>query len=209
MSNADEPADLDGGTARKMLARENVARWASVCKEAGLRVVFTNGVFDLLHVGHVRYLQQARQLGDTLVVALNSDESTRWLKGPDRPFVPQDERAEILAALACVDAVTIFEEHTAEALVAVMRPDIYVKGGDYAQGGAHGIPQMIGPDELRALSKDATLGESASDEFFRRLPEARVVSFYGGTVCLIPYVAGHSTTELIARIVSHSRHGHQ
>ncbi len=97
----------------------------------GERIVSTNGVFDVLHVGHVRYLQQARKLGDRLVVAINSDASTSRLKGPNRPFVCEDERAELLAALACVDYVTIFEESTPEAILELIRPSIHTKGGDY------------------------------------------------------------------------------
>lgn len=143
----------------------------------GRRLVLTNGVFDLLHVGHVGYLQQARALGDLLAVALNSDASVRAIKGPLRPLNGQDERAALLAALRCVDYVTVFEEPTAEAVVAALRPDIYVKGGDYAQGEG-------GPPDLD------------------RLPEARVVLGYGGEVRLLPYAAGRSTSELIRLIVS-------
>jgi len=97
----------------------------------GERIVSTNGVFDVLHVGHVRYLQQARKLGERLVVAINSDASTSRLKGPSRPFVCEDERAELLAALACVDYVTVFDEATPEAILDHIRPDIHTKGGDY------------------------------------------------------------------------------
>ena len=97
----------------------------------GARVVFTNGVFDLLHLGHVRYLREARDLGDLLIVAVNSDASTRRLKGPARPIIGEDERAETLAALTAVDYVTIFADATAERLVSLLRPDIYVKGADY------------------------------------------------------------------------------
>ena len=97
----------------------------------GKRVVFTNGCFDLLHVGHVRYLKEARQQGDLLIVGLNDDRSTRGVKGPGRPFVVQEERAEILASLECVDYVVIFSESTAEGLVGTLKPDIYVKGGNY------------------------------------------------------------------------------
>jgi len=100
-------------------------------RAAGKRLVLTNGTFDILHVGHVRYLQAARALGDILVVGINSDASARGYKGPNRPVVPQDERAEIVAALRCVDYVTIFDEPTAAGLVQALRPDIYVKGGDY------------------------------------------------------------------------------
>ncbi|MEX1158196.1 MAG: adenylyltransferase/cytidyltransferase family protein [Thermomicrobiales bacterium] len=100
------------------------------------RIVFTNGHFDLLHVGHLRYLQAARDLGDALVVGVNDDTVTAARKGPGRPIVPADERAELLAGLACVDYVAIFHEPTAERCVGLLRPDIYVKGGDYGPGGA-------------------------------------------------------------------------
>lgn len=101
-------------------------------REAGERIVSTNGVFDLLHVGHLRYLQAARNCGDLLVVGVNSDACTRGLKGPTRPFVPQDERAEMLAGLSCVDYVTLFEEATPVRLLETIRPHLHVKGGDYA-----------------------------------------------------------------------------
>jgi D-glycero-beta-D-manno-heptose 1-phosphate adenylyltransferase len=141
----------------------------------GERGVFTNGCFDLLHLGHVRYLQDARALGDFLVLGLNDDESVAFLKGPGRPLVPANERAEILAALACVDYVTLFPEKTANALIELLKPAIYVKGGDY-EGAQAGEPDLT------------------------RLPEASSVLVYGGTIRLIPYLAGHSTTELIAAI---------
>ncbi|MFN8499204.1 MAG: adenylyltransferase/cytidyltransferase family protein [Anaerolineae bacterium] len=97
----------------------------------GRRLVMTNGVFDLLHVGHARYLAQARALGDALVVAVNDDDSVRALKGPSRPIVPLADRAELLAALAVADYVVPFGGRTAEHVAAVLRPDVYVKGGDY------------------------------------------------------------------------------
>ena len=100
------------------------------------RIVFTNGHFDLLHVGHLRYLQAARALGDVLVVGVNDDAVTTARKGPSRPILPEDERAELVAGLACVDYVAIFHEPTAERAVALLRPDVYVKGGDYGPGGA-------------------------------------------------------------------------
>lgn len=111
--------------------REEAALLVRQWQEAGDRVVFTNGCFDLLHTGHVRYLRAARELGDRLVVGLNSDRSVRDLKGPGRPLTPQLERAEVLAALRYVDAVLIFEEETAIATLLALRPDIYAKGGDY------------------------------------------------------------------------------
>lgn len=153
-------------------------------RAAGQLVVFTNGAFDLLHVGHVRYLQAARALGDMLIVGLNSDASVRAYKGPSRPLVTQDERAELLAALACVDYVTIFDEPTAEALVAALQPDIYVKGGDYR-------PTADGSAAARA---------PGSDPVDKPLPEAAIVQAYGGRVVIIPYVPGKSTTNLIERI---------
>jgi len=94
-------------------------------------VVFTNGVFDLLHVGHVRYLREARSLGGVLLVGLNSDASTRGLKGPDRPLVPEDERRELIEALSCVNGAVLFDTPTATHLIEALEPDIYVKGGDY------------------------------------------------------------------------------
>jgi D-beta-D-heptose 7-phosphate kinase/D-beta-D-heptose 1-phosphate adenosyltransferase len=94
-------------------------------------VVFTNGVFDLLHSGHVRYLQAARALGDSLIVAINSDRSVRAIKGPERPLTPQAERAEILLSLACVDAVVVFDEDTPHAIISAVQPDVLVKGADW------------------------------------------------------------------------------
>lgn len=103
-------------------------------RAAGRRIVLTNGVFDILHVGHTRYLSQARALGDALIVAVNDDASVRALKGPERPILPLAERAEMLAALAAVDYVVPFSEITASTVVAALEPDLYVKGGDYGNG---------------------------------------------------------------------------
>lgn len=115
----------------KIVTREQLTNIVDNLKAAGKTVVFTNGCFDVLHVGHVRYLAAARALGDCLIVGLNSDDSVRGLKGPTRPVNAECDRAEVLAALAAVDYVVIFSERTAENLVAILRPDIYVKGGDY------------------------------------------------------------------------------
>lgn len=147
----------------------------------GKTAVLTNGVFDLLHVGHVRYLQAARKLGDVLFVGLNSDASAHRLKGPGRPLIPQEERAEILCALACVDYVILFDEDTAEQLVYALQPEIYVKGGDYADNSAGGAGKA--------------------------LPEARVVESYGGRVVILPYTPGHSTTQLITLILERNNAG--
>ena len=111
---------------------DQVLAWRQEQAALDRRVVFTNGHFDLLHAGHVRYLQAARRLGDALVIGLNSDVSAGRRK-PGRPIVPQEDRAELLAALACVDAVVIYDELTAVHLVEMLRPDIYVKGGDWAR----------------------------------------------------------------------------
>jgi rfaE bifunctional protein nucleotidyltransferase chain/domain len=151
----------------KTLERHQAVELAAQLKKRHQIVVFTNGCFDILHVGHVRYLQAARELGDCLVVGLNSDASVVRLKGPARPVNPETDRAEVLSGLAAVDYVVIFDEPTAEALVREIQPDIYVKGGDYAV-------------EL--------------------LPEARIVTEYGGKTVLIPEVPGRSTTNLIRKI---------
>jgi D-beta-D-heptose 7-phosphate kinase/D-beta-D-heptose 1-phosphate adenosyltransferase len=100
-------------------------------RAAGERIVFTNGVFDLLHRGHVEYLEKAKALGDRLVVGVNSDASVRRIKGPERPLIPAEERAELLAALACVDLALIFDEDTPERLIREVKPDVLAKGGDW------------------------------------------------------------------------------
>jgi D-beta-D-heptose 7-phosphate kinase/D-beta-D-heptose 1-phosphate adenosyltransferase len=115
-----------------MLTRAAAVTVVERLRAAGRTVVFTNGVFDLLHVGHLRYLQQARALGDALIVGLNSDRSVRQVKGPARPITAEAERAEILEALACVDGVVIFDEPTPHDLIEALQPDILVKGADWA-----------------------------------------------------------------------------
>lgn len=116
---------------QRLLSSAQLALFGSECRAQGCKIVFTNGCFDLLHVGHVRYLQQARELGDLLVVAINSDRSVSALKGPSRPLNREGERAEVVAALRCVDYVTIFDDVRATAVITALRPAIYVKGGDY------------------------------------------------------------------------------
>lgn len=111
-------------------------------RDSGKKLVFTNGVFDILHVGHVRYLRLARTLGDALVVAVNSDASVRELKGADRPLVNENDRAEILAALEPVDYVTIFDDVSPRSLIAELLPDVLVKGGDYALDQIHGREEV-------------------------------------------------------------------
>jgi D-glycero-beta-D-manno-heptose 1-phosphate adenylyltransferase len=179
-----------------VVPREQLHALLAAQRVAGARIVFTNGVFDLLHLGHLRYLRQARHLGDLLVVGVNSDESTRRLKGPERPLVPEAERAELLAALDCVDYVMIFDEPTAEAALALLQPEVYVKGADYAERASRQQDTLLDGEELRrALADDASLGE--------RLPEARIVADYGGSLALLAYLPGHSTSDLIDIIVAH------
>ena len=119
---------------------EQAAALVARLRAAGKQIVFTNGVFDLLHIGHVRYLQHARGLGDALIVGVNSDRSVRANKGPGRPITPAAERAEVLEALECVDAVVVFDEETPHDLIAALQPDVLVKGDDWAG------PAIVGRD---------------------------------------------------------------
>lgn len=154
---------------------ETVFEQVSTYRSEGKKVVFTNGVFDLLHVGHVTYLEAARALGDVLVVGLNNDASVRRLnKGPERPVNPEAARAKVLSALRCVDAVVIFGEDTPFDLISALRPDVLVKGGDYD-------PAVTDPNDKRYMV--------GSD----------VVKAAGGSVVAIPLVSGYSTTALIAK----------
>jgi rfaE bifunctional protein nucleotidyltransferase chain/domain len=118
-------------TASKVLSRARIVEEAERWRAAGKTVVFANGAFDLLHVGHVRYLQAARREGDWLAVGVNSDASVSRTKGPSRPVLPEADRAEIVAALGCVDAVVIFPEDSPAGLIAALRPDVHAKGTDY------------------------------------------------------------------------------
>lgn len=128
----------------KVVAPEAFVRTARRAQSKGGRVVFTNGVFDLLHYGHVAYLQKARRQGDVLLVAVNSDRSVRRLKGPSRPLVPASDRMRVLAALECVDAVTSFNEDTPERLIERVSPDVLVKGADYRQ------VEIVGAEYVKA-----------------------------------------------------------
>jgi len=129
----------------KVTTREELASLLAERRRQQQRVVFTNGCFDLMHIGHIRYLQAARNLGDVLVVGVNSDSSVRTLdKGTDRPIVPDVQRAEVLAALACVDYVVIFPEPDPGALIATLQPDILVKGGDWP------VDRIVGRETVEA-----------------------------------------------------------
>jgi rfaE bifunctional protein nucleotidyltransferase chain/domain len=128
----------------RILDAAGLARFVRDARTLGRRIVFTNGVFDLLHPGHVRYLQAARAHGDVLIVGLNSDASVRRNKGPERPINPEHERAEVLAALACVDAVSIFDDDTPADIISRVQPDILVKGSDWP------ADQIVGRDTVEA-----------------------------------------------------------
>jgi rfaE bifunctional protein nucleotidyltransferase chain/domain len=138
----------------------------------GLTVVVTNGCFDLLHVGHVRYLEEARALGDALFVGINDHRSATRLKGPGRPVNSESDRAEVVASLRCVTAVTLFEEETALELVQALEPDVYVKGGDYS--------------------------DNPEDESYP--PEAHAVTSYGGKVAIVSLTPDRSTTRILEQI---------
>ena len=129
---------------RRVLSGGEAAAFARDVQARPGLVVFTNGVFDLLHPGHVRYLQDARALGDALIVGVNSDRSVRAIKGPDRPVNPEAERAEVLAALGCVDAVVVFDEDTPQAIIRTIQPDVLVKGADW------GPNDIVGRDVVEA-----------------------------------------------------------
>jgi rfaE bifunctional protein nucleotidyltransferase chain/domain len=129
---------------RKIVTTRALQAAVQSAKRRGRRVVFTNGCFDLLHVGHIRYLERAKRLGDLLIVAVNTDRSVRRIKGPHRPVVPQAQRAEVVAALGCVDYVVLFSTATPLPLIARVRPDILVKGGDWS------VERIVGKAEVEA-----------------------------------------------------------
>jgi rfaE bifunctional protein nucleotidyltransferase chain/domain len=153
----------------KLLTLAAAAARRDELRAAGHRVVLTNGIFDLLHTGHLYYLQKARALGDALIVALNSDASTRALKGPARPVQTEEQRAYALGALACVDAIVIFGTPRLDAEIRALRPDLYCKAGDYTL-------DKLDPGERAALQA------------------------VGARIEFMPFLAGFSTTDLIAKI---------
>jgi len=155
--------------AQKVLDRKTLKERVDSFRQSGKIVVFTNGCFDLLHVGHVRYLEEARKQGDCLVVAVNSDSSVRQIKGPERPIIAEEQRAEVVAALGCVDWVTIFDEPDPLVLIKLLKPDVLVKGGDWpeekivgasevkeAGGKVSRIPQEVGVSTSDILEKVGT-----------------------------------------------------
>ncbi|HNT58160.1 MAG TPA: D-glycero-beta-D-manno-heptose 1-phosphate adenylyltransferase [Syntrophales bacterium] len=137
--------------AEKIVSRKTLLVLLKEHRRQGRRIVFTNGCFDILHAGHVRYLAQARRLGDVLVVALNTDRSVRSIKGPDRPVVRQEERAFVMAGLESVDYVTFFDDETPLSLIEALQPDILVKGGDWKADG------VVGGDFVRSKGGDVVV----------------------------------------------------
>jgi D-beta-D-heptose 7-phosphate kinase/D-beta-D-heptose 1-phosphate adenosyltransferase len=152
--------------AEKIKTLAGLKQIVSRLKKQGKRIVFTNGCFDLLHAGHVVYLEDAKRKGDCLVVAINSDASVRRLKGAPRPITKEADRARVLAALHSVDYVVLFGEDTPYAVIQEIKPNILIKGGDWP------VNKIVGAD---------------------------LVKSYGGTVACIPYIPGHSSTNIIAR----------
>jgi D-glycero-beta-D-manno-heptose 1-phosphate adenylyltransferase len=156
----------------KVLQRKDLARRSEELRRKGKKLVLTNGCFELLHVGHIRYLERARALGDALAVGLNGDESVRRLKGAGRPVTPEGDRSEVVAALQAVDYVVIFDEDTAEELVEDINPAVYVKGGDY----------------------------SANPEDANYPPEGLVMRRHGGEVTIVRLQPGYSTTAALKKL---------
>ena len=153
----------------KVFSREDLVRECNVWRATGRKIVFTNGCFDILHHGHLDLLAKAAELGNVLIVGVNTDSSVQRLKGKDRPVTNEQDRLFQLASLLCVDAVSLFDEDTPAELIKLIRPDVLVKGGDYT------IDRIVGAD---------------------------VVQSYGGSVEIIPFVKGYSTTSIIERIKS-------
>jgi D-beta-D-heptose 7-phosphate kinase/D-beta-D-heptose 1-phosphate adenosyltransferase len=168
-TNPGQPT-LAGDPHGKIMGLTALLALRAAYRQAGRRVVWTNGCFDLLHAGHVRNLQAARLLGDVLIVGLNSDDSVRALKGTGRPIRHQQDRAEVLAGLECVDHVLVFAENTPAPTLAVLQPEVHCKGAEYAPPNG------------------------------RPFPEGPIVEGYGGRVVFLPLTEGTSTTELVRRI---------
>ncbi len=156
----------------KVQPRDQLQITTAEAKRSGKKVVFTNGCFDLLHVGHLHLLREAKKLGDILIVGLNSDKSVKQIKGAGRPIVPEGERAELIAALEMVDYVTIFDEPEPLNLIRELEPDVLAKGGDWPED------KIVGKD---------------------------LVEGFGGRVAVIPFLNGHSTTDIIDEIIERMR----
>ncbi len=146
----------------KIVTKEHLREQLREIRREQKTIVFTNGCFDILHVGHVRYLREAKKLGDVLVLALNSDASVRTIKGEKRPLVPEEERADIMAALACIDYVVIFSEPTPQGLIEYLQPDILVKGGDWTEDAIAGA-DFVKAAGGRVVTIPLTVGKSTTN----------------------------------------------
>ncbi|PIZ18489.1 MAG: D-glycero-beta-D-manno-heptose 1-phosphate adenylyltransferase [Deltaproteobacteria bacterium CG_4_10_14_0_8_um_filter_43_12] len=154
----------------KIEDRKDLKKVVERLKKEGKRVVFTNGCFDLIHVGHTRYLQEARKLGDVLIVGVNSDRSVRRIKGKKRPVIPEEERAEVLSALQCVDFVVIFHEPDPLNIISLLKPDVLVKGGDWGEDAIIGreVVESIGGKVVRIPEIKGASTSSIIDKIVNR-----------------------------------------
>jgi rfaE bifunctional protein nucleotidyltransferase chain/domain len=173
---------------KKILGWETLKDEVETRRRRGEKIAFTNGCFDILHVGHVRYLREARKTGDLLILALNSDASVRAIKGEKRPLVQEQERAEVVASLESVDYVTLFDEPTPLRLIKYLRPDCLVKGGDWKE------EAIAGSDTVRSWGDKVDRSVSMSND-------ANAVRSWGGKVVFIPLVEGASTTNILEKVL--------
>jgi len=158
---------------KKIKDKENLKKVVERVKKEGKRIVFTNGCFDLIHVGHTRYLEDAKKLGDILIVAVNSDQSVRAIKGNKRPIITEEERAEVLSALQCVDFVVIFDEPDPLNIISLLKPDILVKGGDWGKDAIIGreVVESIGGKVVRIPEIKGASSSSIIDKIVSRIYE--------------------------------------
>lgn len=157
---------------KKILDRTTLKEKIDALRQEGKKIAFTNGCFDILHVGHVRYLNEARKTADILILALNSDSSVRAIKGEKRPLVPETERAEVLAALECIDFVTIFPELTPLDLICYLKPDFLIKGGDWPED------QVVGRNEIKQWGGRVTLVPEIAGKSTTNIVD-KIISAYG------------------------------
>jgi rfaE bifunctional protein nucleotidyltransferase chain/domain len=159
----------------KILDRIILKKELDELRKAGKKIAFTNGCFDILHVGHVRYLREAKKTADILVLALNSDSSVRAIKGEKRPLVCEEERAEVLAALECIDFVTVFSERTPLALICYLQPDILIKGGDWP------ADKVVGRDEIKQWGGHVTIIPEVTGKSTTNIVDKIISVYYSGS----------------------------
>jgi D-glycero-beta-D-manno-heptose 1-phosphate adenylyltransferase len=161
---------MNSGTSQRILDRDRLIERVVLARKEGARIVFANGCFDVLHVGHVRYLEAAKALGDLLIVGINSDEQTRRLKGEGRPLMPADQRAKIISSLEVVDFVTVFDEPTVAELLLALKPDIHAKGTDYTEDS---VPER---DVVRSFGGQVAIVGDTKDHSSSEMIEKLAVS---------------------------------